>query len=227
MVKFDVEGSQNVEVSKKIACEKPLLRQLEIMEQYTETHKRMLSGSKEMRELECLRVIYPQMFRSIEGDDLLAGRLDFLPIGFGTVTSVGGVGHYCVFSKLRAFQKEIDKLGSEYHDRVEKLYTYWLDHDLKTQYCRQKLTETTVGRFIDTEYPLIATARLSGMMLDYPKLLEYGVNGLKALVEEKFRQNPDNEFYRAVLGCLDLVTESADYLRDMARKQLDDLEMGW
>ena len=41
MVKFDVEGSQNVEVSKKIACEKPLLRQLEIMEQYTETHKRI------------------------------------------------------------------------------------------------------------------------------------------------------------------------------------------
>ena len=32
MVKFDVEGSQNVEVSKKIPCEKPLIRQLEIME---------------------------------------------------------------------------------------------------------------------------------------------------------------------------------------------------
>ena len=32
MVKFDVEGGQNVEVSKKIKCEKPLVEQLEIME---------------------------------------------------------------------------------------------------------------------------------------------------------------------------------------------------
>ena len=41
MVKFDVEGGQNVEVSKKIKCEKPLAEQLEIMEQYTEVHKKI------------------------------------------------------------------------------------------------------------------------------------------------------------------------------------------
>ena len=35
MAKFDVEGAQNVEVSKKIPCEKPLLEQLKIMERYT------------------------------------------------------------------------------------------------------------------------------------------------------------------------------------------------
>ena len=34
MVKFDVNGAQNVEVSKKLPCEKPLEKQLEIMEQY-------------------------------------------------------------------------------------------------------------------------------------------------------------------------------------------------
>ena len=93
-------------------------------------------------------VILPEMFRSIEEQDLIAGRLDFLPIGFGTVTSISGVGHYCVFAKLRSFQKEIEKLGEDYHDRIEKMYDYWLEHDLKTVYCRQILTETTIGRFI-------------------------------------------------------------------------------
>lgn len=223
MVRFDVEGSQNVEVSRKIACEKPLIRQLEIMEKYTATHFCHLHSSREKRELECLRVIYPEMFRSIEADDLLAGRLDFLPIGFGTVTSVGGVGHYCVFNKLRAFQREIDKQGPQYHDRVEKLYAYWLEHDLKTQYCKRKLTETSVGRFIDTEYPLIATARLSGMMLDYPKLLLLGVDGLKELIRQKASLHGENEFYTAAIGCLELVTESADYLRKMAEKQFREL----
>lgn len=223
MVQFDVEGGQNVEVSKKIKCEKPLIRQLEIMEQYTDTHRRYASASKERREVECLKVIYPQMFRSVEDGDLIAGRLDFLPIGFGTVTSVGGVGHYCVFAKLRAFQREIGECGPEYHERVETLYKYWLNNDLKTEYCRRTLTETTVGRFIDVNYPLIATARLSGMMLDYPKLLENGVSGLKRIISQKVAGDPHNEFYITSLECLDIVTASADHLREQALKQLESL----
>lgn len=221
MVKFDVDGAQNVEVSKKIPCEKPLVRQLEIMEEYTATHKKYTGCSKERREVECLKVIYPQMFRSIEEKDLFAGRLDFLPIGFGTVTSVGGVGHYCVFAKLRAFQKEIAPLGEEYNARVEKLYAYWLDHDLKTDYCKRTLTETTIGRFIDVNYPLIATARLSGMMLDYPKLLDNGVAGLKNIIKKAAENKPENEFYKTSLECLDIVTDSADFLREKALQQLE------
>lgn len=226
MVKFDVEGSQNVEVSKKIKCEKPLLRQLEIMEKYTETHRRFADASRERQEVECLKVLFPQMFRSIEDVDLIAGRLDFLPIGFGTVTSVGGVGHYCVFSKLRAFQKEIEKLDGSCHDRVEKLYEYWLNHDLKTEYCRRVLTETTIGRFIDVNYPLIATARLSGMMLDYTKLLDNGVAGLKQLIHQAMENQPDNEFYITSLECLDIVTASADALREQALTQMNALPKG-
>ncbi len=216
MVKFDIEGAQNVEVSKKIPCEKSLVEQLEIMELYTETHQKYSFASKDERELQCLRVLFPRMFRSIENEDLFAGRLDFLPIGFGTVTSVGGVGHYCVFNKLRAFQKEI---GPEYHDRVEALYQYWTKHDLKTQYCSEVLTETTIGRFIDVNYPLIATARLSGMMLDYPKLFEYGVSGMKQLIQNKLDRDPENTFLKSSLGCMDLVTESMDALYEKAELQ--------
>lgn len=226
MVKFDVDGAQNVEVSKKIPCEKSLEEQLIIMERYTETHKRYASSSKERREVECLKVIYPKMFRSIEKEDLIAGRLDFLPIGFGTVTSVGGVGHYCVFAKLRAFQKEIHKLGTGYDERVEALYQYWLSNDLKTEYCRRILTETTIGRFIDVNYPLIATARLSGMMLDYPKLLTHGISGLKRIITEKMQGDEDNEFYKTSLECLDLYTRCADELREQAQRQLDELAEG-
>ena len=107
---------------------------------------------------------------------------------------------------------------------MENLYQYWLEHDLKTQYCREVLTETTIGRFIDVEYPLIATARLSGMMLDYPKLLENGVGGLKRIISEKLTGAPDNEFYKASLECLELVTVSADALREQAQKQIEELK---
>ncbi len=226
MVKFDMEGSQNVEVSKKIPCQKSLKEQLEIMELYTSTHEKYSNESLERREVECLKVLYPTMFRTIESQDLIAGRLDFLPIGFGTVTSVGGVGHYCVFNKLRAFQREIEKGDASCHDRVEKLYQYWAEHDLKTDYCKKILTETTIGRFIDVNYPLIATARLSGMMLDYPKLLDHGIGGLKKIILDKMADDPQNEFYITSLECLDIVTESADYLRKQAEEQLALLPAG-
>ncbi|MBQ4486744.1 MAG: pyruvate formate-lyase [Oscillospiraceae bacterium] len=223
MVKFDVEGGQNVEVSKKIKCEKPLVMQLEIMERYTEVHKRFSDASKERREIECLKVIYPVMFRKNESTDLISGRLDFLPIGFGTVTSVGGVGHYCVFSKLKSFQKDISVLGENYSERVDRLYEYWLENDLKTEYCRRTLTETTIGRFIDVNYPLIATARLSGMMLDYPKLLDNGISGLKTMIEDKLKTDTDNEFYITGIECLDLFSRCALYLSEQAKSEMQAL----
>lgn len=218
MVAFDVMGAQNVEVSEKLPCEKSLIEQLDIMEEYTAVHRSHLTDSKEIREAACLSVLYPRMFRSIESQDKIAGRLDFLPIGFGAVTSLGGVGHYCVFSKLKSFQEKLDDPLDQ--ARVDRLFTYWLDHDVKTIYCQEVLTETTIGRFIDCEYPLIATARLSGMMLDYPKLLARGIAGLRQDIQLKLREDPQNHFYEASMSCLDIFAETAEHLKDKAAQDL-------
>ncbi|MDO4169710.1 MAG: pyruvate formate lyase family protein [Lachnospiraceae bacterium] len=217
MAKFDVETAQNVEVSVKIPCEKSLQEQLEIMEEYTRVHKENARQAKEIREVNCLKVLYPRMFRSIEPQDLIAGRLDFLPIGFGCVTSLGGVGHYCVFNKLRAFQAQLDNDGEK--KRVDALYDYWLDNDLKTIFCNQILQGDVLGGFIDTRFPLITTARLSGMMLDYPKLLEKGIGGLRKDIAAGLKRSKDNYFYQAALTCLDIFVDSAEELRQKALKQ--------
>lgn len=223
MAGFNVETVQNVEQSKKIPSEKTLPQQLEIMECYTAVHRSNLENSRERREVECLKVLYPKMFRSIEDGDLIAGRLDFLPIGFGCVTSLGGVGHYCVFRKLREFQSQ---LPEQDRPRVDVLYTYWLDHDLKTSYNREMMTGDELGMFIDTKYPIIATARLSGMMLDYGKLLDLGVDGLRALINSRIERalasgDPNAvEFLSAGLDCLDIFNASALHLKEKALSQM-------
>ena len=222
MANFNVEGAQNVEISKKIPCEKPLIVQLEIMERYTAVHKACAALPKEIREVECLKVLYPTLFRKITNQDLIAGRTDFLPIGFGCVTSLGGVGHYCVFKKLRAFQLQLDETERK---RVDALYDYWLDHDLKTQFNKEVLTEDTLGMFIDCEYPMIATARLSGMMLDYPKLLDKGIGGLRSDLLEKLKEQPDNNFYKAGIQCLDIFVDCASHLQQDAREQMASANM--
>lgn len=181
--KSNIDGAQNVEVSKKLECEKPLIEQLEIMENYTRTHRDSLSVSKHRRELNCLKIIFPRLFAKTKENDLIAGRLDFLPIGFGSVTSLGGVGHYCVFNKLRKFKEKLETI--EEKSRVDKLYDYWMDHDLKAIYCNKVLKEPYIGRFIDCNYPMMATARLSGMMLHYDWLCDLGIKGIK----EKIKNN--------------------------------------
>jgi len=208
------EGAQNVEISKKIPCIKPLDEQLEIMELYTNTHKKYTKDQKERRELECLKVLYPRMFRPIEDVDLIAGRLDFLPIGFGCVTSLGGVGHYCVFNKLRAFQS---KLKDSEKFRVDELYDYWSDHDAKAIYCNEVLNDN-IGRFIDCNYPMMATARLSGMMLHYDWLCELGVDGIINKINKQYQNNLNNEFLKVSLEAMELVKET---IRALAQMSID------
>ena len=199
--KINIDGEQNVEVSKPIPCEKTPQEQLQIMEAYTKAHKDSEGMDKARREINCLKTIFPALFRSIENDDLLAGRLDFLPIGFGSVTSIGGVGHYCVFHKLRAFKTLLST--DEEKARVDVLYDYWQDHDTKSIYCQDVLTQDTTGRFIDCAYPFMATARLSGMMLNYKRLMNYGLEGLKTLISSK----PQNEFLKCSYEAMELLQE--------------------
>lgn len=199
MARINIDGVQNAEVSIKIPCEKSPQEQLMIMEAYTKAYQDNIGEDKATREINCLKVIYPTMFRSIEDTDLIAGRLDFLPIGFGSVTSVGGVGHYCVFHKLRAFKELLD--SDEEKARVDKLYDFWQDHDTKALYCQDILNETTTGRFIDCKYPFMATARLSGMMLDYQKLMKLGINGLIELLNKQ----EHNAFIDASIETMELL----------------------
>lgn len=77
MTKVNIDGVQNCEVSIKIPCEKSQLEQLEIMEAYTKAYQESANLDKARREINCLKVIYPTLFRSIEETDLIAGRLDF------------------------------------------------------------------------------------------------------------------------------------------------------
>lgn len=211
-----------VDVNKKIPCEKPAIMQLEIMEAYTRAHQSEENLYK--REVACLSELYPVLFRQIESEDIVVGRLDALHIGFGSVTSVGGVGHYCNFDKLEAFKTE---LSSEEHSRVDVLLDYWKERDTRSIYFRQTLTEATLGKFVDVNYPAIATARLSGMYLDYNKLIDKGIGGMRRLIGDKLdsaRACHDTKaiaLHESFLGCFDIVEKVIDHHIKLCAKELE------
>lgn len=96
-----------VDVNKKIPCAKSPSEQLAIMQAYTDAHRS--EQDIYQREVQCLSKLYPVLFRQIETQDVVVGRVDSLAIGFGSVTSVGGVGHYCNFDKLEGLKSELDE----------------------------------------------------------------------------------------------------------------------
>lgn len=214
MARINIDGAQNVEVSVPVPCEKTPQEQLAIMEAYTKAHQESSHLDKAKREINCLKTIFPILFRSIEEEDLIAGRLDFLSIGFGSVTSIGGVGHYCVFHKLRAFKEQLSTEDEK--ARVDALYDYWQDHDVKSIYCQDVLNDTTTGRFIDCDYPFMATARLSGMMLDYKKLMKYGIHGLIKLMKAQ----GDNAFIAASMEAMQLLQDVIEKQKVLVQNQL-------
>ncbi len=215
MARINIDGEQNVEVSRKLPSEKTQEEQLEIMESYTRAHRESRGLDRAQRELRCLKTIYPELFCRVKEGDLIAGRLDFLPIGFGCVTSIGGVGHYCVFHKLREFKELLE--SPEEKARVDALYDYWQQWDVKSIYCQDVLNDTTTGRFIDCDYPLMATARLSGMMLNYKKLMRLGVNGLIGQIQA---QKP-TPFLEAAKGTLELFKKVILRQQELVRSAME------
>lgn len=214
--------AEQVEVNKKLECEKSPEEQLEIMEEYTKVHMENSNAPKAIKEIKCLNVLYPRLFRKIEPNDIVIGRVDALPIGFGSVTSVGGVGHYCKFEKLEKLKKELK--DESMRKRVDKLKEYWEVHDTRSIYFRQTLTETTLGKFVDARFPAICTARLSGMNLDYNKLVENGIQGLRE--EIKYYRNKATDensiiLYDAFEQSLDLLIKTIDFNIKLAKEEKD------
>lgn len=215
MKKTDIlKATTNVEILPKLPIQKTPEEQIEIMELYTQTYAKNEHMPKEIRETECLRVLFPRLLREIEDDDLLAGRYDFLPIGFGCVTSTGGVGHYCVFNKLEAFKQTCTE---EQQVRIDALMKFWEHRDTKAQFVEKYMDGVIMNAFSNASYacPTAAGIRLSGMMLDYNKLVKVGISGLRQ--EINMRDNMgENLFYDGCRKVLDLFAECCDYLADNA-----------
>ena len=128
-MKNDKSVAEIVEINKKVPCEKTVKQQVEIMEAYTRAHHENSDKSTMRREMECLKTIYPITFRHVEDSDLVVGRTDVLPVGFGCVTSVGGVGHYCTFAKLNNLRNATD--DPELLRRIDAIEEYWDSNDTR------------------------------------------------------------------------------------------------
>ncbi len=212
------KNEQNVAVAPKEPLHKKDVEQLEIMVRYTDTHKRFSNSQRLEREIACLNVLFPAVFRPMYEGDLMVGRYDALPIGFGSVTSVGAPGHYCRFDQMAKMKSRMDE---KYYVTIDELIGYWKQHDTREIFYKDNLLENVCGPFVDVHYPVIITARFSGMYLDYNKLLDHGIVGLINLIESKLTINPSSVVeYESMIEALKLLQKVVDHHIDEVETKL-------
>lgn len=188
------KNETNVAVAPKEPLFMSPLEQLEVMIEYTKTHQEYTDDQKLEREMACLKVLFPTTFRPMYEDDLILGRIDVMPVGFGSVTSLGGPSHYCNFGKLEEMKALVDE---SHHAAIDDMLTYWKINDTREGFYKEHLIPNVLGRFVDVYYPAIVTTRFSGIYLDYNKLLDHGINGLIEKISQQEDKNPEskNEYH--------------------------------
>lgn len=204
-------------------------KKIELAVAFTKTYRSFSQNDIYAREAACLEQQFYNALLPIENDDLLAGRLDLLPIGFMPQPAMvfgQGVGYYCDEQVLFNWAKE-DGISIEEKRQIEELVDFWTENTTKAKtealYTQDQNTYMTHGNYRElpgVAYPLY---RISGTQLHFVRLMECGLRGLRNLCSENEVRNP--AFLRnadRTLALMEEICEAYAGLAGQLKEKTDD-----
>ena len=168
----------------------------------TKAYQQAKGWTLPQRELACLRVMYPALFRPIRFGDLFAGRLEMSFVGVSP--EPGGLGYYC---DQAAIEKKLaeHEYPAEMREQVRDMLRFWKTettaYKLRSSYPPSVQAALPSDRWTDDPLPAAPLYRMAGTYMDFEKLLREGIPGLLAEVQDRKPQNPD--LFSAMEGALD------------------------
>ncbi len=160
---------------------------IEVFSEFTEIY-RANSHDKYLREALCCKVQWPAGLQDIQENDLFAGRPCTPFLGFVAQEDKGSTGFYCYEDDFRKLK--LDKTLSENSKyKIDELIAFWKDEATTAKAKKQFTPEMTAALPSDLYYEESGIAftlwRLSGIQLDYYKLVHLGIPGLRIEIIEK------------------------------------------
>lgn len=203
----------------RILQEEPDARQMTaILQELSEVYRSFDSSEIEMREAACLRIQLKGMVRPVREEDLFAGRLVQMPIGFTPQSRGSGMG-YCIHPDIDSILLKKPELKAENKEVLSELLSFW--HKEGTVYKSRRKMPAEVGKTIRSELYYLESGiafslyRMSGIQLDYHKLLTLGIAGLKEeILGHKQKVSKKSKAYRlygAMESALDSFSELASF----------------
>lgn len=189
---------------------------------FTDTYIKFHDEHIAIREAMCLKVLNPANMRDIRDGDLFAGRTEKYPlVGFSLEEASGGPIYYCWEDRIREKMQNQD-LPYDYCARVEDMLTYWKQEATNNKFnlaltdeLRQKTRNFTAGMF----------GRLSGITINFEKLVAIGITGLQEEIEsQRFKAietGGDVHLYEGMLLALDLFKDNCRYYSSMSKNMAE------
>ncbi|HEY5585981.1 MAG TPA: pyruvate formate lyase family protein [Ruminiclostridium sp.] len=197
---------------------------------FTDTYKKYKNEHIAILESMCLQQMYPDILCKIQEEDGFAGRLQMSYIGFSP--EIGGLGYYCDINKI---ENELSKseYDNEFKGKIKSLMEFWKTENTLYK-VRVAYSEHVAKALPDDDwmtgyraaFPLY---RMGGSYLDYEKLLQNGIPGLKRVLTQRktlaTEQRADIELFEAMERALELLSKCCIYYSDMAM-ELYSVEQG-
>ena len=173
-----------------------------LLREFTDTYKNN-SSNKYLREAYCYRVQWKSMMCDIKAQDLFAGRTQLPMIGF-IPQSNESMGYYIHQGALDDFRKRI-----RYRHKADRILNeiteFWRTENTVSQ-SRKAYTGQMKEALPSDRYNLesgiaFTLWRMSGIQMDYEKLVRLGIPGLRQeIIGKQSRVEPDIGFLESLSG---------------------------
>ena len=187
---------------------------------FTRTYQKYKNEHIAIREVLCLKEMYPRIFCEIRSGDGFAGRVKMSYAGFSP--EPGGLGYYCNEEAIKSelAKNEYDK---KLRNDVNAMLEFWKTEN--TRYKVRAAYSPSVAEALPSDnwpepgaaFPLY---RMAGAYLDYEKLLCSGIQGMKNIISWKKARtagrNQDTKLFKGMETALDLLAQCCLYYSEMA-----------
>jgi pyruvate-formate lyase len=156
--------------------------------------------------------------RDVQRGDLFAGRTRTPLIGFIGQENSGSMGYYCNEKELRGFQQEHAMLDKD-NRKIEELIDFWRSEatvaKAKQHYSEQMKNALPSDLYSEESGVVFTLWRMSGIQMDYEKLVRLGIPGLRDEITTKrettSEQGDSRKLYDAMLIALDTFGEVCSF----------------
>jgi len=197
---------------------------------FTQAYRKNINEHIAIREAECHKAQFPAVLTEIEKNDRLAGRTSWGSVGFSPHNAPGGAayGYFCHEHRIiEAIER--GNIPVEQRDEVHEMIHFWKKETSKAKvesaFTDKMLPVLFRDEIVSLPYnfkPMIAQPiyRMAGVFVDYDKLLNLGIPGLKAEItqhkDKAKASGGDYKLYEGMLIALDVFVNSCHFYENQA-----------
>lgn len=184
--------------------------------------KKKYRNNKYQVEVECMKAQYPALLHPIEDEDILAGRHEFGPVGFGIQHQTGGFGFYIHEDEVVS-ELEHGTGSLKYREDLNEMLVFWKNENTDRYVMKNMPKHLQEALLSDVweKVPMPAgpILRMAGCYLDFDKMIQIGLPGMEEEIKERLKDDRlEEEQIQFLNAALDILGLFRDVLRYYERQ---------